>query len=127
LRCTLEGVVSLTGTDVRAAAGRSSLTITWERPSRRTVGALAAIELVTGLPAIPSGIALVRNGMGMPADWIEHSLLPDFTIPGILLLVLIGGGMTASGILSLRRPDPWPGRWRWRWAHCCWPGSRSRP
>jgi hypothetical protein len=65
---------------------------------------MAAIELAVGLAAIPGGIGLIRDGMGMDVAWIDHTLLPGWQIPGLLLAVGVGGGMLAAAALSLRRP-----------------------
>ncbi len=65
---------------------------------------LAAIELLVAIPAVPSGVALVRDGMGLDTAWIDHTLLPDYTIPGVLLMVVIGGGMALAAAAVLTRP-----------------------
>jgi hypothetical protein len=89
---------------LQPGGGGRTLTVEWRGPARAAMWAAVVLELVTGLPAIPSGIQLARTGMGMDTGWISHSLLPDYTIPGILLAVLIGGGMCVSAVLTLRRP-----------------------
>jgi hypothetical protein len=81
-----------------------SLRVTWPGLSRRWARLLAALELLVALPAVPSGIALIRDGMGMDRAWIDHTLLPDYTIPGVLLLGVIGGGTAAAAGLTLTHP-----------------------
>jgi hypothetical protein len=88
----------------RAPAASFSLTLQWPTPSRRLRWALAAIELAVAIPAVPSGIALIRDGMGLDTAWIDHTLLPDYTVPGLLLLVVIGGGMALAAAAALMRP-----------------------
>ena len=56
------------------------------------------------MPAVPSGIALIRDGMGLDRAWIDHTLLPDYTIPGVLLVAVIGGGSAAAAAVTLARP-----------------------
>jgi hypothetical protein len=85
-------------------AASFSLTLEWLTPSRRVRLALAAIELAVAIPAVPSGIALIRDGMGLDTAWIDHTLLPDYTVPGLLLLVVIGGGMALAAAAALWRP-----------------------
>lgn len=75
------------------------------RPLAARALLLAALELLIALPAVPSGIALMRDGMGMDRAWIDHTLLPDYTIPGVLLLTAIGGGTAAAAVLTLARPQ----------------------
>lgn len=81
-----------------------SITVVWRGVSRTGAILLAAIELLVALPAVPSGFALMRDGMGMNRAWIDHTLLPDYTIPGVLLLAVIGGGTAAAAALTLARP-----------------------
>jgi hypothetical protein len=88
-----------------AAQGFSRITVEWPAGHRPEARLLAALELLVAIPAIPSGIALMRDGMGLDRSWIAHTLLPDYTIPGLLLLVVIGGGMSAAAVASLRRPQ----------------------
>ena len=61
-----------------------------------------AFRLVLGIAAVLGGIGLVRNGSGLEAAWIEHTLLPSWTVPGILLVVLIGGGLLGAAAATLR-------------------------
>lgn len=78
--------------------------VAWRGLSRPAAILVAALELLVALPAVPSGIALMRDGMGMDRAWIDHTLLPDYTIPGVLLLVVIGGGTAAAAAVTLARP-----------------------
>jgi hypothetical protein len=80
------------------------LTLSWSAPPRRARLGIAAIELLVAIPAVASGIALVRDGMGLDRGWIDHTLLPDYTIPGVLLAVVLGGGMGLAAALTLARP-----------------------
>lgn len=73
-------------------------------PTRSSRLTMIAIELFIGVPAIPAGVGLIRNGLGMPVAWISHSLFPDYAIPGALLIVLIGGGMIAAAWITIRWP-----------------------
>jgi hypothetical protein len=88
----------------QAPAASFSLTLEWPPPSRRLRLTLAAIELAVAIPALPSGVGLIRDGMGLDTAWIDHTLLPDYTVPGLLLLVVIGGGMALAAAAALGRP-----------------------
>jgi hypothetical protein len=73
-------------------------------PTARIRIAMIAIELFIGIPAIPAGVGLIRNGLGMPADWIRHGLFPDYAVPGVLLIILIGAGMIGAAVVTIRWP-----------------------
>jgi hypothetical protein len=78
-----------------------SVTLRWRPPTRRAAALLAAAEMLVAAPAVPSGIGLVRDGMGLDPAWIAHTLLPDYTIPGVLLATVIGGGIGCAAVLTL--------------------------
>jgi hypothetical protein len=78
------------------------LRLSFTQPSRRRVAAMGAIELVMGIAAVLGGLGLLRDGSGLEVAWIEHTLLPSWTIPGILLIVLVGGGMLTAAAVTLR-------------------------
>jgi len=66
---------------------------------------MVGIELAMGLSAVAGGVSLVRDGSGLDTAWIDHTLLPSWTITGILfavLAVLVGGGMLAAAAVSAR-------------------------
>ncbi len=62
---------------------------------------MIAVELMVGIPAIFGGLGLIRDGMGMDSAWIDHTLLPSWTVPGILLVLLIGGGMITAAFATV--------------------------
>jgi hypothetical protein len=82
-----------------------SISLAWPPLSRPGTLLVAALELLIAVPAVPSGIALMRDGMGMDRAWIDHTLLPDYTIPGVLLLAVVGGGAAAAAAVTLVRPQ----------------------
>jgi hypothetical protein len=65
--------------------------------------AMLIIELFIGIPAILAGLGLIRDGLGRPNEWISHSLFPNYALPGVLLIGLIGGGMVRAAVIALRR------------------------
>jgi hypothetical protein len=76
--------------------------LSFTTPPRRRIAAMVAIELVMGIAAVVGGLELVRDGSGLEVAWIEHTLLPSWTVPGMLLMVLVGGGMVAAAAATLR-------------------------
>ena len=73
-------------------------------PGRARAIWMIVIECLLGLAAIPGGIGLIRDGLGMNRGWIDHTLLPGWEIPGLLLAVVIGGGMLSAALISFRWP-----------------------
>ena len=65
--------------------------------------ALAAIESIVGLGAVYGGVNLLRDaeGFGARRAWLRGSVFTDYTLPGIVLLVVIGCGMLGAAALTL--------------------------
>jgi hypothetical protein len=58
--------------------------------------ALLVIEAFIGLGAIGGGIALLKSTFPtqwLPVAWLQDTPFNDYTIPGLILLIVIGGGM----------------------------------
>jgi len=67
-------------------------------------GALAALAAVVALGAIPGAIFVVP---ALPHTWLHQGIIApfaDFTIPGLTLGVLCGGGALVAVITVLLRP-----------------------
>ncbi len=64
---------------------------------------LATTELVVAAGAIYGGIGLLSDaeGMGAKTSWLRGSVFPDYTVPGLVLLVVIGGGMVGAAIATV--------------------------
>ena len=58
-----------------------------------------------GVGALYGGIALLADaeGFGVEEAWLDGSPFPDYRVPGLFLLVAIGGGMLATAAVALRR------------------------
>lgn len=57
--------------------------------------ALAVIEAVIGLGAIGGGIAILTGAFDQwfSVAWLAGTPFSDYTIPGLVLLIVVGGGM----------------------------------
>jgi hypothetical protein len=57
--------------------------------------ALVVIEALIGLGAIGGGIAILTGVFDhwFPIAWLQGTPFSDYTIPGLVLLIVIGGGM----------------------------------
>jgi len=69
----------------------------------RTRVSLAALELLVGIGALFGGYNLMADaeGFGVERSWLEGTPFPDYTIPGLVLFVVIGGGMLVAASLAL--------------------------
>jgi hypothetical protein len=72
------------------------------RSSRARAVALVT-EIAVGVPAIGGGYGLLRDAeaMGARRSWLAGSPFDDYTVPGLVLLVVVGGGMLASAAVTI--------------------------
>ena len=71
----------------------------------RSTGKVAAVHAVVGLAAVVGGIGLVRNGLGMPEEWLLSTPFDTWLIPGVLLALGVGGSQLLAAVL-LAAHDP---------------------
>lgn len=70
----------------------------------RSVGLLAVL-LVVGLLAVPCGILLIVNGLGMPRSVLAGTPFDSFLVPGLLLSIVVGGSaLGAAWLTRVRHP-----------------------
>lgn len=53
--------------------------------------------------AIAGGLALLTGMMAPPVEYLAGSLFPNYVVPGLALLVLVGGSSLITTILLLSR------------------------
>jgi hypothetical protein len=60
-------------------------------------------EIVVGVAAAGGGYGLLRDAdaMGARRSWLAGSPFDDYTVPGLVLLVVIGGGMLTAAAATL--------------------------
>lgn len=78
----------------------------WDARLRATLfWSLLVITVFNALSSIVSGIAmLATGGLGMPIAFLETSPFPSFTLPGLILVIVVGGTQAlAAGLLVARR------------------------
>jgi hypothetical protein len=57
------------------------------------------------LTAMAGGIGLITGLNAPPLDWLQGSIFGSFVLPGLALLVIVGGGaLVATVLMLLRRP-----------------------
>jgi len=54
---------------------------------------LAVLEGFGALTAIAGGIALMMGEIQFPLAWLQGTPFSDYTIPGLVLFLVVGGGM----------------------------------
>ena len=61
---------------------------------------LVIIEALVGLGALGGGIAILTGAFDpwLPLGWLQGTPFRDFTIPGFILLIVIGGGMLVAAV-----------------------------
>jgi hypothetical protein len=64
---------------------------------------LIALDTFLGVTAVTGGVALLA-GFRPPASMLAGSPFGSYTIPGLALAVLLGGGGLTAAALLLRRP-----------------------
>ena len=86
---------------MRSAAGTAAS----HAATRRT---LIAVELVLALNAFAGAVYAFGGAKGVKREWLDGTPFNDYVIPGAILLVVVGGSLTAAAVALLRRvPTAW--------------------
>ena len=64
---------------------------------------LIVLAGVLGLSAVPGGITLLVGFYAPPVEQLKGSVFADFTIPGLTLLLFVGGSAVLATVLLVRR------------------------
>jgi hypothetical protein len=68
--------------------------------------ALVVVSVFNALSAIGGGIAiLATDGAGMPDSFLEQGPFTSFVVPGLILLLVVGGTQTLSAVLLILRKE----------------------
>jgi hypothetical protein len=99
--CTAVRVTTTTGRTSKPRPKR--LPPRWQRQrSRLRRNTLFSLDLFLGFTAVVGGLALMV--FGMPVSYLAGSPFSDFTVPAVLLMVIVGGaGLLATWRVHLRR------------------------
>lgn len=66
---------------------------------------ICGLEALVALTAIGGGLAMLFGLDRFPAEWLEGTLFPDYTLPALILAVVVGGSALFSAIVIWRRQE----------------------
>ena len=63
--------------------------------------ALVVFELFVAVTAIISGVAILAGGLQMPLELLRNTPFSDYTIPALVLAIVVGGSSLVAAALVL--------------------------
>ena len=81
------------------------------RPTRAEAAKLATLEMLMAAGALYGGRELIHDaaGFGVRDEWLRFGIFSGYTIPGVILIVAVGGTMLVAAALAVaRRPAAFP-------------------
>jgi len=77
------------------------------QPSRVWWLGLLVVGWFNLVSAVAGGLGVVfTNGLGMPTSWLDGTPFDSFVVPGLILLLIVGGTQALAVALQHRR-HPW--------------------
>ncbi len=64
---------------------------------------LIILNIFLALTAIPGGFCLLTGIAAPPLDELKGSIFTDYTIPGLALMIIVGGSALLASILLIRK------------------------
>jgi hypothetical protein len=74
------------------------------RRSRLRIASIA-LELFVAVNAAAGSIYLFGGAPDWPSEWLQRTPFESWVIPGLILLVAVGGSMVAAAWTACRRPE----------------------
>lgn len=65
--------------------------------------ALVTLNIFLALTAIPGGFCLLTGIAAPPIEELNDSVFKDYTIPGLALMIIVGGSALAAAIILIRK------------------------
>ncbi|MGD1148960.1 MAG: hypothetical protein ABR961_13535 [Thermoanaerobaculaceae bacterium] len=75
--------------------------MSWLRRAFKIIAVVLAGFL--GVSAVPGGIALLAGIDAPPVEQLKGSVFADYTIPGLSLLLIVGGSAVLATVLLIRK------------------------
>jgi hypothetical protein len=73
--------------------------------TRRT---LIALELFLALNAVGGAVYAFGGAQGVEREWLDGTPFHDYVVPGVILLVVVGGSLLAAAVALVRDgPRAW--------------------
>lgn len=73
---------------------------------RQIQQSVVILALAGAVSALAGGIALLIGVIEFPLDWLDGTIFEDYTIPALVLAVIVGGSQVIAA-LSIRRSEGW--------------------
>jgi hypothetical protein len=72
-------------------------------PTGAETALLVTLEALIAIGAVFGGRALIRDaaGFGLKEEWLRFGVFTDYTLPGAILIVAVGGSMLAAAVVAL--------------------------
>jgi hypothetical protein len=64
---------------------------------------LIVLNIFLALTAAAGGVGLLTNLNAPPVEQLGNSIFKDFTVPGLALVVIVGGGAALATVLLIRK------------------------
>jgi len=64
---------------------------------------LIILSIFLALTAIPGGFCLLTGIAAPPVDELKGSIFTDYTIPGLALMIIVGGSAIVAAVLLIRK------------------------
>jgi hypothetical protein len=64
---------------------------------------LIVLTIFLAITAIPGGFCLISGIAAPPVDELKGSIFTDYTLPGLVLMIIVGGSALLTAILLIRK------------------------
>ncbi len=95
----VSGVPSRWLRDLNIATSRRVLDVRYSATMVRDT--LIVLEILIAAAAVAGGVYAIMGAPGVPRDWLKGSAFKTYLVPGLVLLILVGGSMAAAAAMLL--------------------------